>query len=234
MTMHVQTIDGRPAVCGRDAMRLKERFPEVELRLRGKRSPVTPDVVRSVLAINASTRRVFVDLERGIERIARAVATVAAAEHPDELVEVLAEGTRAPDDFDDPRLPGSYGRAYIEAIFGVELSQCHQTQRIVDALVDAFMASYDDGWRAAALAWMRATSRRVDGSVVVDVVDGCRIVADVERSTARRIVVRGAALDTWQRDRRWVEAIVTAAGFDVPQMGPWATFDGGIAMHAAP
>lgn len=228
--MMIRTIDGRPAVCGRDAVRLKERFPEVELRLRGKLSPVSADIARPVLEINASTQRVFVDIERGIERIARAVAAVAATEHPDELVEVLADGGRAPDDFDDVRQLGTYGRAYVDTILGHEANASDNA--LVATLTRAFLASYDDGWRAAALAWMRATSLRVDGSVVVDVVDGCRIIADVERSTAKRIVVRGTTLDSWQRDPRWVEAVVTAAGFDVPPMGPWAAFDGGIVAHA--
>lgn len=227
MAMDVRIVDGERVVCGLSAAKLKERFPEVELRLRGQVRPTSVEHVRPVLAINPRSRNVYVDVVSGAALIGEHVArTTAETAKGSTFFEVISDGSLPVDDFDDIRLDGSYGRAYAVAIVGDEIAMHEEPLALI---VRAFLFGYSTGWRIAAFAWMRSNDmmRRVSGAVVVDDRDGFRAIVHTDRGIVRRVVVRGAMHATYSGDvdslLRWIDSL----GFDLSGVGRWtATAEG--------
>lgn len=226
MAMDVRMIDGLFVVCGRSAVKLKERFPEVELRLRGHERPTSVEHAGPVIAINPRTRHVYVDVERGAELIGHHAATTTASQaRSSEIIAALVDEADVfkIDEWDDIRLEGSYARGYAITIFGDEPTP--------DTIVNAFAIGYAKGWRDFALSWLRENdaARRVEGPIVVDVDAriGRRVVAHVDRGgVVRKVVIRDTspvAAKQQPIDRVYVDALlrwIDSCGFNMAS-GNW-------------
>ena len=221
MVMDVQIVDGLFVVRGRSAVKLKQRFPEVELRSRHESAPITLARAERVMEFDPRATRLYVDVERAAYLIGtHAATTTAATASSSDIVAALVDEDEPVDldEWDDIALDGSYARGFVVTIFGDD-------EPAPDAIAIAFRAGYVAGWRDAALSWVREHdfASRLDGPIVVaaDALIGRRVVAHVERGVVRRVVVRDTspvAMKERPLERGYVDALlssIAACGFDL-------------------